>query len=55
MTHSPARRLRKLHRLLEQRLREERTKPRPNALTVQALSRRQLEVKDAMARVEAHA
>ena len=55
MTNSPARRLRKLHRLLEQRLREERTKPRPNALTVQALSRRQLEVKNAMARVEAHA
>ncbi len=55
MTDLPVRRLQKLHRQLDQRLREEQTKPRPNALTIQALSRRKLEVTDAMARVEARA
>lgn len=55
MTMSPAGRLRTLHGLLERRLREERTKPRPSALTIQTLIRRKQQVKDAMSRVEAHA
>ncbi len=55
MNDLPVRRLRTLHRLLEQRLREERTKPRPSALTIQTLTRRQQQVKDAMSQVEARA
>lgn len=50
MTTQPVGKLRGLHELLEQRLRDEQKKRRPNGFTIQALKRRKLQVKDQIAR-----
>ena len=50
MSERPIRKLEDLHALLEQRLRDEETRRTPNSFTIQALKRRQLQVKDALKR-----
>jgi len=51
MNTQPVVKLRSLHALLEQRLRDEQKKRQPNGFTVQALKRRKLQVKDQITRV----
>ena len=50
MNIQPVSKLYSLHALLEQRLRDEQKKRRPNGFTVQVLKRRKLQVKDQIAR-----
>ncbi|WP_430423757.1 hypothetical protein [Phenylobacterium sp.] len=45
MRDHPIPKLRNLYWLLEQRLGDERRKPRPNRFTLQALERRRLQIK----------
>lgn len=53
MNHHRIWRLRNLHRELEQRIREERGKLEPDALIIQDLKRRKLQVKDELFMAEA--
>ncbi len=53
MNHHRIWRLRNLHRELEQMIRHEQRKPRPDALIVQDLKRRKLQVKDELFMAEA--
>ena len=46
MNHHRIWRLRNLHRELDERLRQEQRKPEPDALIIQDLKRRKLQVKD---------
>jgi len=50
MDRQPVWRLRSLQGLLERRLSDEQRKRQPNPFTIQALKRRKLQVKDAIAR-----
>ena len=53
MTHNRIRRLRSLHRQLEQLSRDEQRKPRPDAYLLQDLERRKLQVEDELFLAEA--
>lgn len=53
MNHHRIWRLRSLHRELEQLIREERRRPEPDALIIQDLKRRKLQVKDELFMAEA--
>jgi len=53
MNHHRIWRLRNLHRELKQRIREEERKAKPDALIIQDLKRRKLQVKDELFMAEA--
>lgn len=53
MNHHRIWRLRSLHRQLERMIREEQRRPRPDALIIQDLKRRKLQVKDELFMAEA--
>jgi hypothetical protein len=55
MRHQPAWRLRNLLRVLDERLRDENRKPRPNGFTLYALTQRKRQIRHALLAAEAAA